>query len=262
MRQRTGVSRSASFEVHVAKVLAIYRKHKGRYGVPRVTHELRENGYQISRYAVERVFEALGLCGRAGRTRKARQRKHSATEMGPEQFPDLVHKRFLTDAPNEVHASDVTYLRLRGGKNAYLSVVMDMYDRAVLGWSLSERHDEELTTAALAKSFKRKDVNAVGVIHTDRGGEFRGHRYSKMVSDSGASRSFSRSGHCEDNAVIESFHKTLKLECDHLFDCHSLEQLHAVCDDYIHYYNHDRHHTHRKTAPMKAREQALTQAAA
>jgi len=255
------MSRSSSFDKHVDKVVAVFRKHKGRYGVPRVTEELRETGYQISRYAVERVFEALNLCGRAGRARKARQLKKQ-TCVRQEQFPDLVQKRFLTDAPNEVHASDVTYLRLRGGKNAYLSVVMDMYDRAVLGWSLSTRHDEELTTAALAKSFERKDVNSVDVVHTDRGGEFRGHQYSKMVSRNGAARSFSRSGHCEDNAVVESFHKTLKLECDHLFDCRSLEQLHAVCHDYIHYYNHDRRHTHRKTTPMKAREQALTQTAA
>lgn len=190
------------------KIFAIYIKHKKRYGSPRIHDELRDMGIRCSKKRVERLMQELGI-------RARHKRQFRVTTNSKHKYPvasNLLNRQFQVDAPNQVWVADITYIRTFEGW-LYLAAVMDLFSRKIVGWSMSETIDTELTIAALKMAiYCRRPFNGL-MHHSDRGVQYASYAYQGVLKDHHMICSMSRKGNCWDNAVMESFFSTLKTEC-------------------------------------------------
>lgn len=223
----------------VAEVAAVFDENKGRYGSVRITRELRATGVRVGRHRVRRLMRQAALrvrrCRRWVRTTESRHQHPIA--------PNLLARNFTVDAPNRAWVADITYLPTRSGW-LYLAVILDLYSRAVVGWSMSRRIDGKLTLDALDAALMRRTVEPGLIAHSDRGSQYAATEYQKRLQQHGMVCSMSRKGDCWDNAVVESFFATLKRELlgdDVFFDQASAQRL---VFEYIEaYYNRRRRHS-------------------
>ena len=156
--------------------------------------------------------------------------------------PNLLNRRFKTDRPNKVWVGDVTFIATRAGW-LYLAILMDLYSRKVIGWSMSNRIDKHLVLDALEMALVRRRPDSEILHHTDRGSIYASDEYRERLSDNQLSRSMSRKADCYDNAVAESFFSTLKneLASGRLFE--SRDRARTEIFDYIEiFYNRQRIH--------------------
>jgi transposase InsO family protein len=182
----------------------------GTYGSPRITRDLREDGWRVSENTVAARMAALGLAGRPPKRRRSltRQgRRHAA--------PDLVHRNFTAVAPDLLWVGDVTQIDTDEGP-LYLATVEDMFARRLLGFAMSAHHDADLTIASLQMAAATRGGDVDGVIfHSDRGGEYTATRYQALCRRLGVVQSMGRVGCALDNAPAEAFNSTLKVEYVH-----------------------------------------------
>jgi transposase InsO family protein len=237
--RRPASSRSVEDSRVVAEVAAVFEEHKGRYGSVRITRELRDGGLAVGRHRVRRLMRQAALRVRRRRrwvrTTDSRHRHPIA--------PNLLARNFTVDAPNRAWVSDITYLPTRAGW-LYLAVILDLYSRAVVGWSMSRRIDGKLTLDALDAAVVRRRVEPGLIAHSDRGTQYAATEYQKRLQQHGMICSMSRKGDCWDNAVAESFFATLKLELlgGDMFADHATAQ--RLVFEYIEaYYNRRRRHS-------------------
>jgi putative transposase len=190
------------------QILLIYTKYKKRYGSPRIHSELRDIGIRCSKKRVERLMRELGI--------KARHKRlFKVTTNSKHDYPvalNLLNRQFKVDAPNRVWVADITYIRTFEGW-LYLAVVMDLYSRKIVGWSMSKTMTADLALSALKMAIRRRKPPKGLMHHSDRGVQYASHPYQKVLKAHQMVRSMSRKGNCWDNAVIESFFSTLKTEC-------------------------------------------------
>jgi len=147
------------------------------------------------------------------------------------------------DGPNQQWVADITYLKLNGIW-LYLAVVMDVYSRRILGWSLSRHRTTDLTLTAFDYALKKREVAPGCLFHTDRGIEYTAYRFRDAVMAQGFSPSFNRPGYCTDNAHMESFFHTLKGELIRGRVFRGEKELRYALNQYInHFYNHKRLHS-------------------
>lgn len=177
------------------------------YGSPRMPAELAVRGLHCSRNRAARLMRAAGLRAKQARrfvvTTDSRHRLPVA--------PNLVQQDFQTEAPNQLWLSDVTYLATDEGW-AFLAVVLDAFSRRVIGWALGRHLTTELVQAALQQALAARRPSPAAVHHSDRGSPYASHSYRGLLATAGLACSMSRSGNCYDNAVVESFFRTLKVE--------------------------------------------------
>jgi len=221
------------------EVKAIYREHKGRYGSPRVLHELGDRGRCTSRKRVARIMREQGLV--------ARQRKRfRRTTDSNHRFPvaeNLLERNFETAAPNRVWVTDLTYIWTREGW-LYLSAILDLYSRAVVGWAMSDHIDTALCLRALKMALANRRPAQGLVHHSDRGCQYASLEYRQALASHGIVCSMSRRGDCWDNAVAESFWGTLKNELADEMDFVSRAEARGVIFEYIEtFYNLRRRHS-------------------
>jgi putative transposase len=126
-------------------------------------------------------------------------------------FDNLVKRQFDVDSPDQVYVGDITYIWTRDGW-LYLAVVIDLYLRKVVGWSMSSRMKAQLVVDALRMAIWQRKPNDCLIMHTDRGSQYASHQYRNLLSAHGIKGSMSRKGDCWDNAVAESFFGSLKQE--------------------------------------------------
>lgn len=193
-----------------AKVRAVYHEHHGRYGSPRVWGELKARGEKVSRKRVERLMRQEGIRG----TFRRRFRRTTDSEHRHPLAPNLLERKFRVDAPNRVWVGDITYVWTNEGW-CYLAVLIDLYSRKVVGWSLSRRLTRDLALRALRMALVTRSPKRGLVHHTDRGCQYASHEYRGVLMDAGIRQSMSRAGNCWDNAVSESFFASLKKELIH-----------------------------------------------
>lgn len=184
-------------------ILESFRRNKGRYGSPRIHAELLRKGFSCSRSKVERRMKALGLY--AGR------RKHKVKTTFPvkEGAEDLLQRDFKAAGPNKKWCADLSYIPL-GKKFIYLSVILDLYARKVVGWSLESHMKQELVMKTLEKAFKRRTFSGELIFHSDRGSQYRSTGVQKLLKKRGMKASQGLSAY--DNAAMESFFGSLKTE--------------------------------------------------
>ena len=182
------------------------------YGSPRIHAELAEAGVHVGRKRVARLMKAADIVGC-----HRRKRSFSITTQNPkaEAAPDLVDRKFLATAPNQLWVADVTYVPTVQGW-LYLACVTDVFSRLVLGWSMASHRKTDLVVDAVTMAAHRRGGHVPGVIHhSDRGGEYTSHALERALRRHGALASMGSVADCYDNALAESVFATL--ECE-LFD--------------------------------------------
>lgn len=221
-------------------IRAIHRRHKGRYGSPRVTAELRDQGFHINRKRVARIMREHGIVGTPRRVFRG-----TTTDSDHQESiaPNLLERRFETARPNLAFVGDITYLQTRMGW-VYLAVLIDLYSRKVVGWAMDENMETQLCLRALTRlRASRGDVRGA-LHHTDRGSQYAIKAYRAALEDAGLRQSMSRKGNCWDNAVAESFFGTLEQELVPETLWKSLSEARVAVSHFIHhYYNGQRRHS-------------------
>lgn len=223
----------------LALIRAIHAELKGAYGSPRITEELRARGFPASKERVERLMRENGIRAR----HKRRYKATTDSKHGLPVAPNLLDRNFTPAAPNQAWTADLTYIRTDEGW-LYLAVVLDLFNREVVGWSIKPRMTADIVIDALAMAwFRRKP--APGLIHhSDRGSQYASHAFQARLNEYGMTCSMSRKGNCWDNAPTESFFNSLKNERVHGTRYRTRAEAIADLFDYIEpFYNRKRRHS-------------------
>jgi len=229
----------AALSVHIK---AIHRRSRGTYGVPRVLVDLRAEGHQVGKERVARLMREQGLAG----TPKRRYRPTTTDSDHDDRVAEnLLDRKFTVVAPNKAWVGDITYLPTKAGW-VYLAVLLDLFSRKVVGWSLQKHMQTELCLQALARAVATRQPGAGLLHHSDRGSQYTSDDYQAALAGFGATLSMSRKGNCWDNAVAESFFGTLEqelvLQQEEVWDNEVAARI--AVGDYIHgFYNQRRRHS-------------------
>jgi transposase InsO family protein len=185
----------------------LFTDFHGRYGAPRIQRELAKKGIAVSRKRVARLMREGGLQAKSARKYKATTDSNHKLPIAP----NLLERRFDVERPNAAWVSDITYLWTQQGW-MYLAVVIDLFSRKIVGWSLRERMTAELVCEALDAAVRLRRPAPGLVFHSDRGSQYASHAFRRRLWRYRMRQSMSRKGNCWDNAVAESFFATLKKE--------------------------------------------------
>jgi len=202
-------SKRAIEEQHILdNIRPIFEKSKQTYGSPRITDDLNEAGIKCSRSRVARIMRKNGI-------RPKTVRKFKVTTQSDHNYPisaNLLDGNFSVTSLNEVWVSDITYIRTGEGW-LYLTIMMDLYSRKIIGWSMSHRLTAALTVIpALKMACRNSPPSEYTVFHSDRGIQYACTQFRKELKKYRLMQSMSGRGNCYDNAVAESFFHTLKTE--------------------------------------------------
>jgi transposase InsO family protein len=216
-----------------------FHAERGRAGAPRIVRALRKQGMTISRRRVARRMKTSGLVAKAGRKFKATTNsKHNLPVA-----PNLLEQNFYATKPNEKWVSDITYIETREGW-LYLAVVLDLYSRLVVGWAMSDRMNKTLVIDALKMALWRRKMPRGVIVHSDRGSQYCSHTYQRLLKNHGLICSMSKKGDCYDNAAMESWNHSLKVESIHGEHFATRADAMAEVFEYIDiYYNRKRLHS-------------------
>lgn len=188
----------------------VFESSHKTYGSPRITKELRENGKKASRPRVARIMRSAGMYA-------IKPKKFKVTTDSKHNYPiapNLLKREFNTSRSNEVWVSDITYIRTRQGW-LYLTIVMDLFDRKIVGWSTSNNLSAQDTSIrAFRMALQNQPITDSLIFHSDRGIQYACTAFTNLLNRQNGcvKQSMSRKGDCWDNAVAESFFKTLKTE--------------------------------------------------
>lgn len=220
-------------------IRAIFEDNDRAYGSPRIHQELRDRGLRCGRKRVGRLM-------RQDQLRPKQVKPFRVTTDSKHGLPvaaNLLGRQFQVHVPNTVWLGDITYLRTRQGW-LYLAVLMDLASRRIVGWSMSSRITQELTRSALCMAVQARRPGAGLVHHTDRGSQYAAADYQKLLSNYRMRCSMSRRGNCWDNAPMESFFHSLKVERVHHRDYRTRAEARSDVFDYIErFYNQRRKHS-------------------
>jgi len=216
----------------------IWGKNRQLYGSPRITAELRSEGLRCGKNRVARLMREAGIRSQTKKAFKVTTKSGGLTEAD-----DLVQRRFQADRPGQVWVSDITYIRTKE-RWLYLAAVLDLYHRAVVGWSLGRRVGQELVLSALNQALLHYPPEKDLVFHSDRGGQYRGQLMKRLLIWRGIQPSQGRRGDCYDNAVMDSFFSTLKSELVNRETFETEAEARRRIYEYIEvYYNRQRRHS-------------------
>jgi putative transposase len=176
------------------------------YGYRKIHTDLRESGERCSKARVYRLMRHEGLRAQVG-YRRPRHRSGGVSIVAPNRL----NQQFTVTRPNEAWVSDITYIRTHEGW-LYLAVVLDLYSRRVVGWSLQSRIKKELVLDALLMAVWRRRPTTQVIVHSDQGSQYTSDDWQAFLKANRLEASMSRRGNCYDNAVAESFFQLLKRE--------------------------------------------------
>ena len=223
------------------KIQAVHQKSRGTYGSPRIHKELKASGYLISKGRVARIMKVNGIQSKI-------RKKWRVTTNSSHKYPIVpneLNRDFNRNQISEAWVSDITYIATKEGW-LYLTIILDLYDRKIIGWSLSKTLQTKDTVIPAWKMANiNREINTQLIFHSDRGiqyacKEFVNHlERTKLVT-----RSMSRKGNCWDNAVAESFFKSLKTELVYHQEYNTRKQAELAIFEYIEtWYNRNRRHS-------------------
>lgn len=191
-------------------IKAAHQRSRETYGTIRIKDELAEEGIKAGRDRIRRLRNKLGLvCKRRKRFKATTDSNHSMPAS-----PNLVSQKFEVSSPDEVWVSDITYVPTNEGW-LYVAGIKDLFNREVVGYAMSSRMTQELVGTALMKAVRSRKPKAGLILHSDRGSQYCSSNYRHILKQFGFVQSMSRRGNCYDNAPIESFWGTLKVELIH-----------------------------------------------
>jgi putative transposase len=209
-KKRKPGKREQSNEGLDKKIINLFAKHKGRYGSPRLTDELRDGGEICSKNRVSRRMKELGMKAKG----KKKFKNTTDSKHNLPVAPNLLNRDFKADLPNQKWCGDISYIWTDEGW-LYLATVIDLYSRKVIGWSIQATMTKQLVCDALMMALWRRGFPKGVLFHSDRGSQYCSDDYQKMLNHYNLKCSMSRKGNCWDNAVAESFFHSLKTELIH-----------------------------------------------
>lgn len=214
----------------------IFLKSGRRFGRKPIHYKLLEMGYRVSETRIARLMSEMGL--KVARPEYIAQHLKSLPR---EQFQDLLHQEFHQVAPNLVWVTDVTYVKVQD-HYLYVCVVLDLFSRMALSYSISDHCDTPLVTQAFDIAFVSRNRPKGLMLHSDQGVQYTSYSYQKHLHNLGVKQSFSHAGTPYDNSVCESFFHTMKKEAiyHHLYS--STQDLKKVIEEYLTFYNSQRPH--------------------
>jgi transposase InsO family protein len=252
MCEKLGVSRSGYYKWRHAGESSRARQNReltqiiqavfepgNRPGVRRVRAELRARGWRVSH---QRVWALMRRAGLVGRHRKA-YKKTTVQSDRPVPAPDLVGRDFTAGKPNQKWVGDITYVKTWRGW-AYLAVVIDLYSRKLVGWTVADHMRSSLVIDALTHALRARWPPGKVLFHSDRGAQYTSVEFAEFCRTHGVTRSLGRTGSCFDNAVAESFNATYKKELVHTRPWPSVEALRKATFEWVErHYNRNRRHS-------------------
>jgi putative transposase len=222
------------------QIEAIHVRSRQTYGSPRIVDALRKQGRRHGRNRIARLMKQGGLCGR----QQGRYRVRT-TDSNHDQpiAPNRLAQAPKATAPNQLWVADITYIQTQEGW-LYLAAILDLYSRKIVGWAMSERIDTLLVLKALGMALLHRHPPANLLFHSDRGVQYASADYRRALNQAGLVASMSRNGNCYDNATMESFWSTLKLELIYRRNFATRTQARSEIFDYIEsFYNRQRAHS-------------------
>lgn len=257
-RRRPTSRRTMANTALAKRIRKIQKKARWRYGSPRVTDELRRQGITVSEKRVARIMRALEL----GRRRRRKFRVTTKSAHRHEPAPNLLQRNFTAAEPNRVWVSDLSYIATAEGW-LYLCVILDLYSRRVVGWSMSTSLATDMVVRAFLMAVLGRTPPAGLIFHSDRGVQYASTQFRSQLRSHRMQQSMSRKGDCWDNACAESFFSTLKEELigDTIF--RSRDEAKRAIFEYIEvFYNRERLHSYiGNVPPVEFEEESATQIA-
>jgi len=222
-----------------ADIRRLFGAHKERAGSPKITYLLQQEGWRVGKNRVAHRMREMGLRSkvrRAYRTTTDSRHKHPVA-------PNRLQRNFTAQGPDQVYVSDLTCIRTRSGW-LYLTIILDLYSRLVVGWALSDSLSHEAVLKALRRAIGRRRPSRGLIFHSDRGVQYACKSFRKALKTHGFLSSMSRKGDPWDNAVAESFFHILKSELVNHTMWEGYADAHRDLFEYIEvYYNQERIHS-------------------
>ena len=219
-------------------ILAIHRQSKGTYGAPRIHAELKAQGVFVGKKRVARLMREEGISGVSRRKRWFT----TIRDKGARPAPDLVNRNFVSDVPNRLWVSDITYIPTKEG-TLYLAVVLDVFSRKVVGWAMENHLRTELVLKALDMALYQRKPKGV-IHHSDQGSQYTSITFGNRCKKANVSPSMGSVGDCFDNAMAESFFATLECELLDRTRFRSREEAKIAVFEFIEgWYNRRRRHS-------------------
>lgn len=223
----------------LAVLEALHAELRGAYGSPRMVEEIRGRGFPVSKARVERLMRENGIRAR----HKRRYKATTDSKHGLPVAPNLLDRNFAPEAPNQAWGADLTYVWTDEGW-LYLAIVLDLFNREVVGWSIKPRMTADIVTDALTMAWFRRRPQPGLIHHSDRGSQYASQVFQDRLAEYGMVCSMSRKGNCWDNAPAESFFNSLKNERVFGTRYATREDARADLFDYIEvFYNRSRRHS-------------------
>lgn len=232
--------RSQDNDKLLVQIRTSFERSDSTYGSPRVWHDLRAWGFACGRHRVARLMRVAQL-----QARRKRRRLPSDFGVRPESSiaPNLLDRQFEATAPNQRWVADFTYIWTGEGW-LYVAVVLDLFSRRIVGWSMSEQMTAQLVTDALVMALWRRGRPQELLHHSDQGSQYTSEQFQRLLTDQGITCSMSRSGNVWDNSAMESFFSTMKIERVHRKVYETRDQAKADVFDYVErFYNPYRRHS-------------------
>ena len=232
-------TRSVSNERMTALIRKVFTAHDGNYGSPRVHQALKDMGIAVNSKRVERIMREERLIAKAAKL----YRRKALSGNSCIKATNLRCSQPAPSSPNQQWAGDVSYLKVNGAW-VYLAVILDLYSRKVVGWSLGHSRTSELTMSALKMALSQRKVSSGLIFHSDKGAEYGAHEYQNLLKASGIRQSMNRPRMMTDNIHVESFFRTFKTETFRGVVFENIKHLREITRWYLEeYYNRHRIHT-------------------
>lgn len=233
-------ARSQENERLSQQIATLHQESRQTYGAPRIHAALNSRGFQVGRHRVARLMSQLGICVRPKRRFKTTTNSNHSLPIAA----NVLGRNFSETEPDKAWVADITYIPTCQGW-LYLAVIIDLFSRRVVGWSMAEHMRVDLVLSALQAALGHRVPATSGLLfHSDRGSQYASGDYRDALQAAGITCSMSRKGNCWDNAVAESFFGTLKTELIHAQSFITREVAKTVIVEWIEvFYNRQRIHS-------------------
>jgi len=223
-----------------ADIIRIHKESRQTYGAPRVQMQLRGQGQRHGRNRISRLMRQQGICGR-----QKRRYRVVTTDSKHDQpiAPNRLANAPVATGPNQIWVADITYVTTAQNW-VYVAAILDLYSRRIVGWAVSPHINTALVMQALAMALTHRQPPAGLIFHSDRGVQYASSQYRQALEKAQLVASMSRQGNCYDNAAMEAFWSTLKLELIYRQQFQDAAQLGHALFDYLEiFYNRQRLHS-------------------
>ncbi|MEC8569360.1 MAG: IS3 family transposase, partial [Pseudomonadota bacterium] len=231
--------RTKTDKILVERIIEHHKNSRKTYGYRRIHEELYDEGLSVSETRVRRLMKHNGIKAKLKKRFKVTTDSNHTNRI----HENILARNFKAESPNQSWVSDITYIPTKEGW-LYLAVIMDLFSRKIIGWAMDSRMQESLTINALNMALLQRKIKSPLLLHSDRGSQYAATNYQTILNNNSITCSMSRRGNCWDNAPMESFFHTLKVELVHHESFKTREEAKQALFDYIEvFYNRQRRHS-------------------